>query len=263
MVLSVGNSLHSRSFAQSNFETAVRFYDKDLFHSSLTLADEMKVHVRGFYHVTEALMHWKEIFEEHLMIMDGKRFQSNLFSKNPTKSSVLDSKRKNKLTTGWSSVFDIIDKLQITFEGSDAAYSNLTTLYNAMHIRSGTEKIDSSHYNHTLDSHSNVFGDLSAADRHSLSEIFGEIHTMNELHRYCTARTTARERAFVFYLHNHETACSKHSAAPASVDAAVVHDVVNSFVVEFPAVCLAALLGGYSSCGVDFAHGQYENNVWW
>jgi hypothetical protein len=266
----VANSHHGRSFAQSNFETAVRFYDKDLFHASLNSADQLNIHVRGFYHVTEDLNHWKEILEEHLMIMDGKRFQSNLFSKSPSKSGINTKQKINKISTGWSSVFDIMDKVQITFEGSINAYSNLTNLFSSMHIRSGSEKIDVQHFDNTfLTNHKRL--QLSEKDKHTLSEIIGEVHTLNQLHKYCSERSAKKEHAFVFYLHNHETHCTngelstkKKTTSPEEVDSSFVHDVVNSFIVEFPGVCMGALLhGGYSSCGVDFEKGRYAHNVWW
>jgi hypothetical protein len=262
------NIHHGRSFAQSNFETAVRFYDKDLFHASLNSADQLNIHVRGFYHVTEDLNHWKEILEEHLMIMDGKRFQSNLFARSPSKNGINMKHKTNKISTGWSSVFDIIDKVQITFEGSSNAYSNLTNLFSSMHIRSGSEKIEVHHYDNALLTN-NKFVQLSEKDKHVLSEIVGEVHTLNQLHKYCSDRTAKKEHAFVFYLHNHETHCTNgdtpaKTSSSNDVDSSFVHDVVNSFIVEFPGVCLGALLhGGYSSCGVDFEKGRYAHNVWW
>lgn len=252
---------YGRSFAQSNFETAVRYYDKDLFHAALNTADRLNIHFRGFYHVTEDLKYWKEIFEEHLMIMDGKRFQSNLFSKDPSKAHV-DKKRKiARLSTGWSSVFDAMDKIHITFEGSSEAFANLTSLLGSMHIRTGGEKIDVKHYDKVAKE--STLAHLSAADRHSLAEVFGEMYTLNELHSYCTERSKAGDDAYVFYLHNHETNCTSSHQAAALRSATFVHDVVNSFVVEFPSVCLSALLGGYGTCGVDFEAGQYAHNVWW
>jgi hypothetical protein len=42
-----------------------------------------------------------------------------------------------------------------------------------------------------------------------------------------------------------------------------LHDIVNSFVVEFPSICILALLNGYAACGGDFEDGAYDTNIWW
>jgi ABC-type proline/glycine betaine transport system permease subunit len=43
----------------------------------------------------------------------------------------------------------------------------------------------------------------------------------------------------------------------------VLHDIVNSFIVEFPSICVLALLGGYATCGTDFEAGAYDTNIFW
>jgi hypothetical protein len=42
-----------------------------------------------------------------------------------------------------------------------------------------------------------------------------------------------------------------------------LHDIVNSFIVEFPSICIVALLNGYATCGSDFERGAYDTNIWW
>lgn len=42
-----------------------------------------------------------------------------------------------------------------------------------------------------------------------------------------------------------------------------LHDIVNSFIIEFPSICMLALLSGYATCGSDFEQAAYETNIWW
>ena len=153
------NNQHVKSHGHKNFESAVRTYDKDLFNAALNLIDELKIDIRGFYHVSTTVGHWNEVLEEHLMLLDGKRFASSLFS---SKASDRNSKLKSdptrtgmKLSTGWSSVLEIVESVQVNFVATAGlhptreqqqveaeAYLNMTKMLSNLHIRGGVEKIN-------------------------------------------------------------------------------------------------------------------------
>ena len=87
----------------------------------------------------------------------------------------------------------------------------------------------------------------------------GEVSTVNELHAFCKKKKEAGEKALVFYLHNKGGCCPKYSNTP------VEHwrDLMNSFVIEFPSICLRALSSGYSACGPEYQDSHYSGNFWW
>lgn len=244
-----------KSFGQKNFETAVRYYDKDIFHNTLNILHTAKVEMHGFYHIATSLSHWLEVLEEHLMILDGKRFQSNIFSSRSDKNNI-------RLSTGWSSVLDIIDSVQVRFEGNEESFSNVTSMLSNMHFRSGIEKI-------TLKQSNNPVATkyFNSSDLSDITSMLGEINTINQLHSYCKNKHIAKLKSYVFYMHNQETNCTSFLLQGLNqqdfAKEPMLHDIINSFIIEFPSICLTALVGGYATCGTDFENGTYDSNIWW
>jgi hypothetical protein len=340
------NHQHVKSHAHKTFENAVRTYDKDILHSALNLIDTMKIEIKGFYHVATTVGHWNEVLEEHLMVMDGKRFATNLFS---TKASAdpTHKQQKNsigmKLSTGWSSVLEIADSIELNFDAAtdpdvpthapdgspleSIAYQNMTTMLTSLHLRGGSEKVHVKPYSAAvLPSHTTSGANLrksskstpttvgaskQSSDRGELATVLGEINSINELRTYCKSRVSAQKQSYVFLMHNQETNCTsdfmRHISAEVltcdchrlvavgTIRAALcefttsssprgcsfkltqlflhiaqnydtepfLHDIVNSFIVEFPSICIVALLNGYATCGSDFERGAYDTNIWW
>ena len=61
-----------------------------------------------------------------MFILDGKRFQNNMF---PHTGKVLDRKRlvqQSKLTLGWSAAFEVVDELTVIVHGTKGALDNVT-----------------------------------------------------------------------------------------------------------------------------------------
>lgn len=222
-----------KSHGHKSFETAVRTYDKDLFHAALNYIDTHKVEIKGFYHVSTNVGHWNEVLEEHLMVMDGKRFATNLFS---SKSSLeqANNKQKNiigaKLTTGWSSVLEIVNSIEINFDSASdpsiptvdekgqplesLAYQNMTTMLANIHLRGGNEKLKVKPY-HTSEIKLHTTTSTTAAttameELQELRNILGELSSLQSLHQYCQSEVKQNRQAFVFMMHNQETNCSAH-----------------------------------------------------
>lgn len=222
-----------KSHGHKSFETAVRTYDKDLFHAALNYIDTHKVEIKGFYHVSTNVGHWNEVLEEHLMVMDGKRFATNLFS---SKSSLeqANNKQKNiigaKLTTGWPSVLEIVNSIEINFDSASdpsiptvdekgqplesLAYQNMTTMLANIHLRGGNEKLKVKPY-HTSEIKLHTTTSTTAAttameELQELRNILGELSSLQSLHQYCQSEVKQNRQAFVFMMHNQETNCSAH-----------------------------------------------------
>jgi hypothetical protein len=211
-----------KSLGQRNLEASIRFYDKDLYQAGIKVADQLDISVRGFYHLSSAhAAHWEDGFEEMMFILDGKRFQHNMF---PHTAKMVDKKRlvqQSKLTLGWSAAFEVVDQLNIIVHGSAQAFANVTDRYNSMYMSSGSMKTNLTHVNEPSSS-----GDkqLDALKEHATS--------LQQLTAYCRAKTAARQRAFVFYIHNQE-ACKHDDPLHQSSESYFQSlDVTDSFLVE-------------------------------
>eukprot|EP01038_Epipyxis_sp_PR26KG_P009756 gene9756-13125_t len=253
---------------QRHFESSIRHYDKEIFQNIIQRMDEISpiIPVYGFYFLTSfEKKYWKEILEEHIMILDGKRFLFNLFPSNHFSNNNKVDKKKltSRISTGWSSLFDILDKLEIHFSSTNqndlirsVEVQNLTAMINSLYIRSNNEKIIIKNYELKDKNKNNNYNRL-------LEESKNELNTLNRIHQYCLSH----QNSFVFYINNHENNCTHLHHDETLGTELFVHDVINSFIIEYPSICLTALMSGYKTCGVDFnsidqTHG-YVNNIWW
>lgn len=219
------NSHHVKSHAHKSFEVAVRTYDKDIFLASLDVLIKRQIEVKGFYHVSERVGHWNEVLEEHLMVMDGKRFASNLFSSKVDRALPQKNTIGMKLTTGWSSVMEIADSIELNFDAAtdpkapekapngeileSEAYRNMTSMLRNMHLRGGAEKINVKPYiGGSILSDQDISTPAGEAEHRELMTVLGEINAINELHGYCRARQEEQRESFVFLMHNQETNCT-------------------------------------------------------
>ena len=106
------------------------------------------------------------------------------------------------------------------------------------------------YFNRTLDRGS--FRNLSPEERDKrqldaeLSE--GEAATTLAMHDYCTNEKKHGRAAMVFYLHNKGGCCVRRpEPAKEGYRRAVAswREVMNTFNIEFPSICLRAMLDGY------------------
>lgn len=86
----------------------------------------------------------------------------------------------------------------------------------------------------------------------------GEFHTIQALHNYCKKAVATNKSALVFYFHT-KTMDKGRQLAPG----ACWRDAMNAYVLEFPSICIRALLRGYSSCGPFLSTNIYQGNFWW
>jgi hypothetical protein len=286
------NHQHVKSHAHKTFENAVRTYDKDILHSALNLIDTMKIEIKGFYHVATTVGHWNEVLEEHLIVMDGKRFATNLFS-TKTVADPTHKQQKNsigmKLSTGWSSVLEIADSIELNFDAAtdpdvpkhatdgspleSIAYQNMTTMLTSLHLRGGSEKVHVKPYStavlppHTISganlrkSSKSIPSAASApkqsSDRRELATVLGEINSINELHAYCKSRVTAQKLSYVFLMHNQETNCTSDFMRHISAEVLSCSDIewlLDGTIVCDALCCEPTASAGLRGCSFELTH---------
>jgi hypothetical protein len=295
------NHQHVRSHGHKNFETSVRTYDRDLFHASLNLIDTLKVEIKGFYHVSTTVGHWNEVLEEHLMLMDGKRFSTNLFASKIAEDRM--NKKKHdigmKLSTGWSSVLEIADSIELNFDAAadpavpekgpngapqeSAAYRNLTTMLSSLHLRGGAEKIHVKPYSAASTilppwkepTGKSSIGSLlrtskpaapTEAERRELVTVLGEVNSVNELHAYCKTRRAAQKDSFVFLMHNQETNCTSHFMKHIAVEVRSLYPLPRSKTVTLHLVYCTMVsqresnIALFALCCITTRHTSYQTN---
>ncbi len=106
-------------------------------------------------------------------------------------------------------------------------------------------------------------------DPRGLSE--GEGATILAAYEHCKAQVNAGKKSYIFYMHNKGGCCSKEnsSAQPWStgqkgqVAVSEWRELLNTWNVEFPSICLRALNSGYSTCGYGLQQSHYSGNYWW
>ena len=100
----------------------------------------------------------------------------------------------------------------------------------------------------------------------------GEASTFIALQNYCLNEKKNNRQAFVYYLHNKGSCCLRSEIrnmmntmqSDRKHDAIVSwREVMNTFNIEFPSICLRALLDGYSACGMNSQDGHYSGNFFW
>lgn len=96
------------------------------------------------------------------------------------------------------------------------------------------------------------------ADRMQPVATEGEYHTVQAVHDYCKRAVRENRSTIVFYFHT-KTMGEGRQLIPASC----WRDIMNAYTVEFPSICIRALLKGYSSCGPLLSSNAYNGNFWW
>jgi hypothetical protein len=94
----------------------------------------------------------------------------------------------------------------------------------------------------------------------------GEYHTLTNLHKYCRRAVANKENVIVFYfkaLSPHRRKAFHPAVNSDDHPFGTWRDLQNAFTIEFPSICIRALLKGYSTCGVLSNGKFYEGNYFW
>ena len=72
----------------------------------------------------------------------------------------------------------------------------------------------------------------------------------------CRDLGLAGEKAVVYYFHSKGGCCSRKQAAFNPV--ASWREAMNTFNLEYPSICLRAMLEGYPTCGFEYQDAHYR-----
>jgi len=122
------------------------------------------------------------------------------------------------------------------------------------------------HFNRTVPRMAYRAGDAAARAalmRLPLNVTSGEAATSSAMHEYCIRETAAGRTAFVLYLHSKGGGWSR-TTQPQDNPIAAWREMLNTFNIEFPSLCLRALIDGYSTCGANLqSPAHYSGNFFW
>ena len=243
-----------------------RTLEKQRWKEAFRSAKSQGYRIKGFYHVSAWRTFWHQILLDQLNILDGRRPHHTDYDIPYNESG------PGGLVWGephWTSLLTAVDSLFLNVVGPDASHlkmvQNLVEKNATLHPRHRS-KIQF-HFNKTIGR--STFDHLSREEKRRvmtanppLSE--AEVSTVTALQDYCIDETRAGRKAFVFYIHNKGACCFPRSSRQRDQWAvAGWRDVMNTFNIEFPSICLRALLAGYSTCGYGSQLAHYTGNFWW
>ena len=291
----LSSNSNSTSSASKNKDvySRLRKLEKKRFTEIARYAKQKGYSIRGFYHTSTWRGFWKFVIGEHLMLMDGRRpvhGDGYMPYENPGAFESYHHYTEPK----WASLLEVVDKLYFNVAGptekdlekvkeyvlkrfiprkgnnthssesedTNQAYQSEVEI-DAMHL----DKIEFS-FNYTIPrrTYENLKDEAKQKeyenDPKNLSE--GEAGTLNALQKYCRAEVEAGRKSLVFYMHNKGACCyPRVTKNTLHYPIASWREVMNAFTLEFPSVCMRALMEGYSVCGYGAQSQHYSGNFWW
>jgi hypothetical protein len=245
-------------------ETINRISEEHRFNEVVNQLQEEGYNIRGFYHTSAWQTQWRHVIEEQLLLFDGKRVNAmkyNDYDSNNTDVipwdedhwgvSLLSAVDKMILTVASSTKNDYRDITEAVRNLNLSHSDKILTRYNATIPRLGTLSMSNSKRNSFLSS--------SAAQ--VLSE--GEFSSMESIYDYCKTEQQHNRKSIVFYVHSKGGCCTRGNG---ETNVAHWRELMNAFVIEFPSICMRALLEGYSTCGALYTtkpSPAYSGNFWW
>lgn len=240
-------------------ESALRSLEMHRFRQATREMKSRKISLAGFYHTSTWRSEWATVIAEQLLLMDGKRIQSSdMMAYDQSRSDIIPWGNKY-----WASLLEAINFLHMVVAGSDEGDKvKVETLANDLKLR-GRNKINIQ-FNRTVARSSTK--NLSKEERQKLRDqgvglSEGEVATVTAMHDYCRAEVAAGRKAFVFYLHSKGACCTRSKEKSLAIT--TWRDSMNAFSIEFPSICLRALLAGYPACGMELQEGHYSGNYFW
>lgn len=244
-------------------ETALRYLEAHRFREAMTAAKQQGYTIRGFYHTSiwRGGAEWKAVMAEQLGLVDGKREHlNNIYDRESSLEDNIEWGKKQ-----WPSLLRVSDKLHVTVSGTSRADLDKVVSYVDELGLSHRDKLSFT-YNQTQER--GAFHKLSQADRDrlvrdrpNLSE--GESATFMALHDYCSAQSRRGRKALVYYFHLKGSCCTRRTEQLSKRHVTTWREAMNAFTLEFPSICLRAMVDGYDSCGMENQGGTYSGNFWW
>ena len=241
-------------------ESGLRSFELHRFREAVREMRSLGTSLKGFYHTSAWRGEWKAVMAEQLRLLDGNR--ETIAGIYDRESAVTD-----EITWGkrqWTSLLEHSNSVHVTVASSQKTDLDLVVSFvDGLELRN-REKLTFT-FNETL--LRGNFNNLSeeakqkARLRKDLSE--GESSTYMALYDYCVAETRAKRKAFVYYFHVKGACCTRKTELLGRRCVTTWREAMNAFNLEFPSICLRALVDGYDSCGMESQDGTYSGNFWW
>jgi len=258
------------------------------FQILLTRLKAQGYEIEGFYHTSKWQQHWQSVIFEQLALLDGKR---KLPHKQKEGSSTIanllkltspnhDPKHADyylnqtlpyaaydwDMTTSYTSLLNVTHNLHINIVGEKQEdYTTIKNFIQQLPLDSKDKIIYG--YNQTIGRWAyNSFNDQKKKEYDAKTDLStGEYSTITQLYQYCRKKHEKKEKAIVYYLHNKGTCCMKDTLKyDHSVPVANWREYMNTVNLEFPSICLRAILTKkYLACGAENQDGHYSGNYWW
>jgi hypothetical protein len=243
--------------------------------------------IKGYYHVSKFRDKWREVVTEQLYLLDGKRKLPGTAITHHTLANLRLEDVSDPYTWSydhqkrWTSLLQASVGLYMNIASEELTtakdFKDFADLISTLQLESG-QKIEL-HVNVTLSrsTYKKAATHEKQRLRSSISPVYseGEYSTINALQDYCEnvelESPGSSEKSLVFYLHNKGSCCTR-DRDQLNVSTGVWRpnpeagwrEEMNAFNIEFPSICLRALIDhNYSTCGVDNHYSIYAGNFWW
>eukprot|EP00667_Euglena_gracilis_P014382 EG_transcript_14891 len=249
------------------------------------VAKQRNTTLRVFYHTSTWKQYWQDVITEQVLMMDGRRPVNFFHGEHPFDQSIDPCPNCSVhgglrwLPAQWASVLDLADQLYLNVAHQRRGdFERVKQMVDRLPLKHRDKLY--LHFNLTI-----ARRDTQRRPKASLGLSVGEVSTMIAMHDYCIAERAAGRKAFVLYLHTKGSCCSRRapsSSAPEPkstgrsgtvkdpVSVASWRELMNTFSIEFPSICLRALLEGYVACGTNLRHWaeagmdpHYSGTVFW
>lgn len=247
-------------------ESALRSLEAHRFREALAMANSDPAagfSIRGFYHSSlwRGGDEWKAVMREQLGLLDGKREHlNNIYDREMSSDDAIEWGKKL-----WPSLLRVSDRLHVTVAGARREDLDKVTAFVDELGLVHRDKLFFA-FNETLPRGS--VNKMTKADkeelvRNRLDLSEGESATFIEIQKYCSRQTRMKRKSFVYYFHLKGACCTRRTEKSSKRYVTSWREAMNAFVLEFPSICLRALLDGYDSCGMENQGGTYSGNFWW
>lgn len=216
-------------------------------------------HIQGFYHTSKWRQYWKEVISEQLYLLDGRRpVPEQNYPRYTNKIPWDDSARFASLLN--------ISSLTINIVGQDKSHKEEISKYIDSLGLEHAGKI-TVEFNRTI---TRGAYDSASADKkkayHDDQELScGEYPTIMKLRDYCMKEVSAGRKTLVYYMHSKGACCQRNATngPPQNEGVSAWREYMNAMTIEFPSICMRALMKGHLTCGVENQDMHYSGNYWW
>ena len=233
--------------------------------------NEMKlknIKLKGFYHASSWAPYWRDVLIEQLFLLDGKRVPGK-WSNNPLNISDMDISHMYQTKIR---LLENTEQLYLNIVGP--TFNDFTTVKEFVDSLNLTFK-DNIHFNYNKTLTRGEFKRVKQRkDQAKIDEMLankeiseGESSTVMTLYNYCKNEVKDGRSSYVYYMHSKGGCCVRGKNIVSNDVEAVAswREVMNTFNIEFPSICLRALNLGYSACGMEYQGnplGHYSGNFW-